>query len=156
MDALTRTWLSLIALTFGTAALAMFDGRLAAAGIDEPERVRYLAVDFEQQDLRTALAAGGVDLGQPYLASWLGVVVYLAAATVAATVRMIGQTPGAEVVLEGPHHHADDERHRHRRPDGGDRRAGVVDEEPDRQRDDEGDEAGSQRRRALGRLLEAA
>lgn len=33
MDALTRTWLSLIALTFGTAALAMFDGRLAVAGL---------------------------------------------------------------------------------------------------------------------------
>jgi methyltransferase (TIGR00027 family) len=75
--------------------------RLAAAGIAEPARVRFVACDFERQALRDALMQGGVDLAQPLFVSWLGVTMYLERDAVLATLRVIAAcAPGSEIVFE--------------------------------------------------------
>jgi methyltransferase (TIGR00027 family) len=75
--------------------------RLAAAGIAEPARVAFVPCDFERQQLRAALVAGGVDLSRPLFVSWLGVTMYLERAAVLATLRVVaGCAPGSEIVFE--------------------------------------------------------
>jgi methyltransferase (TIGR00027 family) len=76
--------------------------RLAEAGI-EPGSTRYVGVDFERDDLVDRLVGAGFDPGQPAFFLWLGVVPYLSADAVAATLGQIAAGPGAgEVVLDYP------------------------------------------------------
>jgi methyltransferase (TIGR00027 family) len=74
--------------------------RLADAGIEVPDSVTFVGVDFEHEDLATRLAQSGFDASAPAEFLWLGVVPYLSRAAVRATLRSIAAVPGAEVVLD--------------------------------------------------------
>jgi methyltransferase (TIGR00027 family) len=75
--------------------------RVAAAGLDRGQ-VRYVGVDFEQDDVVQRLHEAGLDVTRPTFLLWLGVVPYLTDAAVEATLRAIGGLAGAEVVLDYP------------------------------------------------------
>lgn len=64
--------------------------RLHEAGIHVPEHVCHVGVDFERDDLVTALRGGGVDTGRPVVVMWLGVVPYLTRRSVTTTLRALG------------------------------------------------------------------
>jgi len=85
--------------------------QLAAAGIEVPDNVTYVAVDFERDDLTARLAAAGFDGTRPAFFLWLGVVPYLSDDAVRATLAAIGAVPGDEVVLDyvRPAHHVPEE-----------------------------------------------
>jgi methyltransferase (TIGR00027 family) len=70
--------------------------RLAEEGLAPPPRLHFVAVDFERQDLRTELLAAGLDRSQPAFFSWLGVVMYLEALAIRATLRAVASLCGAE------------------------------------------------------------
>ncbi len=74
--------------------------RLADAGIDVPDSVTYVGIDFERDDLISRLAGHGFDAASPAEFMWLGVVPYLSRAAVAATLRAITVVPEAEVVFD--------------------------------------------------------
>ncbi|KQW49516.1 hypothetical protein ASC77_12040 [Nocardioides sp. Root1257] len=74
--------------------------RLADAGIEVPENVAYVGVDFETDDLVARLAEAGFDDSAPAFFLWLGVVPYLSEEAVTATLRAIASVPGGEVVLD--------------------------------------------------------
>lgn len=74
--------------------------RLAEAGIDVPANVTYVAVDFERDGLAERLAAAGFDATQPAFFMWLGVVPYLSADAVFATLAVVASVPDGEVVLD--------------------------------------------------------
>lgn len=76
--------------------------RLADAGIEIPDSVAYVGVDFERDDLLERLAANGVDLGRPVFFMWLGVVPYLTPDAVRTTLSAIATIPGGEVVFDYP------------------------------------------------------
>jgi methyltransferase (TIGR00027 family) len=78
--------------------------RLAAAGIAVPVNVRHAAVDLVTGDLAAALQAAEIDLAQPVLAAWLGVMMYLppeASDRVLGTVARLA--PGSVLVLTFAH-----------------------------------------------------
>jgi methyltransferase (TIGR00027 family) len=74
--------------------------RLAEAGIEVPDSVTYVGVDFERDDLLGRLVAEGFDATAPAVFLWLGVVPYLSRAAVAATLRVVASVPGGEVVFD--------------------------------------------------------
>ncbi|HUN62869.1 MAG TPA: class I SAM-dependent methyltransferase [Candidatus Sulfotelmatobacter sp.] len=75
--------------------------RLAAASIAVPASVRYVSVDFEQQELAHELQATGFRLDQKTFISWLGVVPYLTKEAAAHTFGLIGKLPaGTGVVFD--------------------------------------------------------
>ncbi|WP_040811991.1 class I SAM-dependent methyltransferase [Nocardia concava] len=75
--------------------------RLADSGIDIPDSVTYLGVDFERDTLEHVLAASDFDTAQPAFVIWLGVTVYLTRPAIAATLDTIGGlAPGTELVLD--------------------------------------------------------
>jgi methyltransferase (TIGR00027 family) len=74
--------------------------RLADAGIAVPEDVTYVGVDFETDDLMSRLVEAGFDAAAPAFFLWLGVVPYLTAEAVTATLRAIRSVPGGEVVFD--------------------------------------------------------
>jgi methyltransferase (TIGR00027 family) len=51
--------------------------RLAAAGIDVPQRVSFVAVDFEKESFAERLKSEGFDPTRPAFFIWLGVIYYL-------------------------------------------------------------------------------
>lgn len=59
--------------------------RLAAGALDGARDVRFVAVDFEVDDLTTALAAAGFDRSKRCVVVWEGVVSYLTSASVDGT-----------------------------------------------------------------------
>jgi O-methyltransferase involved in polyketide biosynthesis len=63
---------------------------LREAGIDVPEHVSHIGVDFERGDLVTALRAAGLDTRRPVVVMWLGVVPYLTRQSVTSTLRALG------------------------------------------------------------------
>lgn len=76
-------------------------GRLAAAGIPEPDWVSFVAMDFERDSLAGRLGQAGFDRAQPALVSWLGVTVYLTAAAISRTLAEIGGfAPGTELITD--------------------------------------------------------
>ena len=77
-------------------------GRLLEADISPTVPVRYVPVDFETDDLTTALEAAGFDRAQPVVVVWLGVTLYLTADAVELTVaRVAGLTTGrTDLVLD--------------------------------------------------------
>ncbi|GAA1132130.1 class I SAM-dependent methyltransferase [Nocardioides aquiterrae] len=74
--------------------------RLAEAGIEVPDNVTYVAVDFERDSLAERLADAGFDAAQPAFFLWLGVVPYLTDEAVRGTLAVIASVPDGEVVLD--------------------------------------------------------
>lgn len=63
--------------------------------------VTFVAVDFERDDIPTALIDAGWDPRQPTVYAWLGVTMYLEPETVFKVLRVIaGQTTGTTVVFD--------------------------------------------------------
>lgn len=63
--------------------------------------VTFVAVDFERDDIPTALTAAGWDPRQPTVYAWLGVTMYLEPETVRAVLREVaGQRTGTTVIFD--------------------------------------------------------
>jgi methyltransferase (TIGR00027 family) len=63
--------------------------------------VRYVPVDFERDDLATALGDHGFDAGRPAIVSWLGVSMYLTRTGIDQTLSAFaGLAAGSEIVLD--------------------------------------------------------
>ncbi|MFG1703726.1 class I SAM-dependent methyltransferase [Nonomuraea sp. M3C6] len=76
-------------------------GLLAAAGLTPTADLAFAPVDFESDDLMTALRGAGFDESRPALVSWLGVAMYLTRDAVAATFATLSRlAPGSELVME--------------------------------------------------------
>jgi len=74
---------------------------LAKNGIGEPDRLTYVPVDFEHQQLATQLAAAGHDAAKPTFFAWLGVVPYLTREAFRSTLALIASSPaGSGVVMD--------------------------------------------------------
>ena len=69
--------------------------RLHKAGIPVPEQVRFVAVDFEREDLGACLAMAGVDATAGALFAWLGVSQYLTHAAIRATLEVVARATAA-------------------------------------------------------------
>jgi methyltransferase (TIGR00027 family) len=82
------------------AAQAWKRDRLAQLGLRPPATLTFVPVDFEHDDLPTALRAAGFRDDRPAFFAWLGVVPYLTRAAVTGTLRAIAAVPGAEVVFD--------------------------------------------------------
>jgi methyltransferase (TIGR00027 family) len=63
--------------------------RLAEGGILEPPSLRFVPVDFERDDLETALHAAGLQPDRPAFFAWLGVTPYLKLAAIRTTLRIV-------------------------------------------------------------------
>ena len=75
--------------------------RLAAAGIDIPPNVTFVAADLSRIALRDALLDARFDFGRPAFISWLGVVPYLTLDAISATLAALGSLPaGTEIVFD--------------------------------------------------------
>ena len=76
--------------------------RLAAAGMTRPDSLRFVPFDFETGDLRTELAAAGLDPAGAVFFNWMGVSYYLTESAILDNLaRMAGiGGPGTEVVLD--------------------------------------------------------
>lgn len=75
--------------------------RLASAGIDIPDNLRFVSFDFENQTLAEALAAGGVRTDRMTVFTWLGVHMYLTDAAVKATLAVLGSYPeGSDLIMD--------------------------------------------------------
>lgn len=74
---------------------------LRAAGIDEPQQVRYVATDFAATPLLEDLQQAGYDAAQPACYSWLGVSMYLKPDEVMRTLSDIANcAPGSSIVFD--------------------------------------------------------
>ena len=80
--------------------------RLVEAGISPTVPVRYVAVDFETDDLTAALEAAGFDRERPVAVVWLGVTVYLTADAIEETVARVAGLSSArtDLVLDYSEH----------------------------------------------------
>lgn len=76
--------------------------RLAEAGIEVPDTVTYVGVDFESETLLDRLVAAGLDAEGPTYFLWLGVVPYLSREATETTLRAVASIPGGEVVFDLP------------------------------------------------------
>ncbi|MEU6565125.1 class I SAM-dependent methyltransferase [Nocardia nova] len=75
--------------------------RLDAAGIDRPETVTFVPVDFETQYLARELAAAGFVRTDPVVFVWLGVVFYLTPEAASTTLEYIAaQAAPVDVVFD--------------------------------------------------------
>lgn len=99
--------------------------RLATAGIDRPETLTFVPVDFETQTLAAGLESAGFKRTDPAVFVWLGVVFYLTPDAAHATLEYIaGQAQPVEVVFDYLQPAATDEDRAHQRARA-DRLAGV-------------------------------
>jgi methyltransferase (TIGR00027 family) len=74
---------------------------IAESGIAELDSVRYVPVDFERQSLAEELQGSGLDVTQPTMFAWLGVVLYLTHPAFRGTLDWIGGFPeGSGVVMD--------------------------------------------------------
>ena len=74
--------------------------RLRDAGIELPQSLTFIPVDFERHTLADAMATGGFDSRQPAFVSWLGVTTYLTRQTVMDTLAYVASlAPGSEIVF---------------------------------------------------------
>jgi len=74
--------------------------RLAAAGIDAPSNVHFVATNFEEGALEAALQQAGLDRGQGVFFTWLGVTPYLSRKAIRATLSLIAASPRSQVVFD--------------------------------------------------------
>ena len=99
--------------------------RLATTGIDRPETLTFVPVDFETQTLAAGLESAGFKRTDPAVFVWLGVVFYLTPNAVHTTLEYIaGQAQPVEVVFDYLQPAATDEDRAHQRARA-DRLAGV-------------------------------
>lgn len=76
-------------------------GQLARAKVAVPGSVSYIPADLEAGALADLLVAGGFDISEPALVSWLGVIMYLTREAVGQTLTAIaGLAPGTELVAD--------------------------------------------------------
>jgi len=74
---------------------------LAAAGIALPANLTFAAIDFEHHGLAAGLAEAGFDPLQATFFTWMGVVPYLSADAVFATLQFVAGLPnGAQIVFD--------------------------------------------------------
>jgi methyltransferase (TIGR00027 family) len=74
---------------------------VAESGLPEVAGVQYVPVDFERQSLAEELQGCGLDVTQPTMFAWLGVVLYLTRPAFHATLDWIGGFPeGSGVVMD--------------------------------------------------------
>ncbi len=74
---------------------------LAAAGIEVPSGVAFIAAGLGTGELADALADGGFDFGQPAVISWLGVIMYLDRPAVGQTLSVLAAcAPGTELIAD--------------------------------------------------------
>lgn len=74
--------------------------RLAEAGLTPPASTSFVSINFETQELGSALTEAGVNLQAPVFFMWLGVVPYLTHDSILATLKFIATVPGSEVVFD--------------------------------------------------------
>ena len=76
--------------------------RLRAAGMAQPDSLRFVPVDFEKDDLRTELVDSGLDTARASFFNWMGVSYYLTESAILDTLARLAEIggPGAEVVLD--------------------------------------------------------
>lgn len=74
--------------------------RISARGIAAPANLRFVPVDFERERLGECLAAHGFGGAEPAFFSWLGVVMFLTAQALEATLRFVASLPrGSGIAL---------------------------------------------------------
>ncbi|WP_063034160.1 class I SAM-dependent methyltransferase [Nocardia grenadensis] len=74
---------------------------LAASGIDRPEQLTFVPVDFETDTLATRLEAAGFNRTDPAVFVWLGVVFYLTPDAARSTLEYIArQSEPTEVIFD--------------------------------------------------------
>jgi methyltransferase (TIGR00027 family) len=71
---------------------------LEQSGVQVPDTVTFVPVDFEQEELMVRLVASGFDAGAPAFCSWLGVVPYLTREAAVGTLRALGALPAGSGV----------------------------------------------------------
>ncbi len=75
--------------------------QLAAAHIDIPNNLTFVAFDFENQTLAQSFEAGGVSALKMTFFTWLGVQMYLTDEAVRATLGVMGKYPkGSQMVMD--------------------------------------------------------
>ncbi len=74
---------------------------LAAAGIEVPAGVTFVAADLRTATLTAVLSAAGFEAGQPAVVSWLGVIMYLSRAAISSTLASLrGFAAGTELIAD--------------------------------------------------------
>jgi methyltransferase (TIGR00027 family) len=74
--------------------------RLAEAGLEPPEGLTFVPVDFEHETLDEGLETAGFDARRSAFFIWLGVVPYLSETAIFETLGTIAAVPAAEVVFD--------------------------------------------------------
>jgi methyltransferase (TIGR00027 family) len=74
--------------------------RLAAAEVPIPSSLKFVPVDFSNDDLTSAMEESGFDKNAPAFFLWLGVVPYLRHEAINKTLSSIAAIPGAEVAFD--------------------------------------------------------
>jgi methyltransferase (TIGR00027 family) len=72
--------------------------KLRAAGIDEPESLTFVPLDFERKLLGTGLSEAGFEDGKPAFFGWLGVVPYLTLTAFRSTLKAVASLPDGSAV----------------------------------------------------------
>lgn len=75
--------------------------RLADAGIELPDSLTFVPIDFERQALADALVSGGLDRSLPAFVSWLGVTVYLTRDAIMSTLAAVSSLAGGSEIVFG-------------------------------------------------------
>jgi methyltransferase (TIGR00027 family) len=79
---------------------ALKKSKIKDAGLQVPDNLKFIAVDFEHESICAALSRAELDLKQPIFFSWLGVTMYLTNEAITTTLKAMAATPkGSEVVL---------------------------------------------------------
>jgi methyltransferase (TIGR00027 family) len=73
--------------------------RIAEAGIDIPQSVTYVEVDFASQSFLDRLVQTGFERDRPAFFSWLGVVPYLELPAITGTLRAIASLPRETTIV---------------------------------------------------------
>lgn len=76
--------------------------QLGLAGLDLPPCLRFVPADFEHKTFGAALDESGFDPLQPAFFIWLGVVPYLSADAIGATLDFVTAIPRAQIVFDYP------------------------------------------------------
>jgi methyltransferase (TIGR00027 family) len=71
---------------------------LNAAGIDIPDSMTFVAVDFEKDTLAEGLRRAGFCIDQPAYFSWLGVTMYLSTQAVLETLKFVASLPKGSAI----------------------------------------------------------
>jgi len=76
--------------------------RIRALGIEPPETVEFVGIDFEERAVADALARSSYEASLPAFYSWLGTTPYLSHAATIATLRSISDyaAPGSTIVFD--------------------------------------------------------